>query len=82
MRTLPVATVLRLEVTRGSQWRRGALIGGVLGGVSGTLLTGVACSECSFQSNDWILLGLINGLFFGGVGALVGSAFPRWNHGP
>ncbi len=82
MRTMPAPTVLRLDVSRGSQWPRGALIGGVLGGVGGALMTGAACSECSFKTGDFILLGIVNGIFWGGVGALVGSAFPRWSHGP
>lgn len=82
VRTIPAATLLRLEVSQGSQWPRGALIGGVLGGVGGALFTGAACSECSFKTGDFILLGIINGIFWGGVGALVGSAFPRWSHSP
>lgn len=83
VRTMSAATLLRLEVSQGSQWRRGALIGGVLGAVTGAYVaTMIPCTKCSSKSEGVVLLGVFNGLLWGGIGAVVGSAFPRWSHSP
>ena len=82
IRTMPTTALLRLEVPRGSQWRRGALIGGVFGLGTGYLpARGFACAECS-PSPTAVLGAFVNGFMWGGIGALVGSAFPRWSHSP
>ena len=69
--------------TRGRQTWLGAAIGAGGGLVIGGLAIGVASGlceyECDTSAGDYVL----GGLLFGGagalVGALVGSAFPRWS---
>lgn len=87
VRTMPVATVLRLEVSQGSAWRRGAVIGGVLGAVTGGLATAYVlgfreCTRCESKTPIIVAGAISNGLFWGGLGALWGSAFPRWSKSP
>ena len=84
VRTMPTTALLRLEVPRGSHWRRGALVGGVFGvGTGYLLLRGFGCADCSPVSTPRAVAGVVlSGLMWGGIGALVGSAFPRWSHGP
>ena len=84
MRTMPVAAVLRLEVSQGSLWGRGALIGGVLGAVTGGFATAFLlsfreCTRCESKTPIIVAGAVSNGLFWGGLGALWGSAFPKWN---
>jgi|CXWL01.1.fsa_nt_gi hypothetical protein len=85
MRTIPVTALRRLDVSNGSHWRRGALIGGVIGaamGVVGTAFVVSMCdtSDCASHRNTIVMLGGISsGLTFGALGALWGSAFPRWD---
>ena len=84
MRTIPVSDLRRLDVSTGSHWRRGALIGGVLGAAMGVLGTAFLVSMCDTadcaSNRDTIVLlgGISSGLTFGALGALWGSAFPRW----
>jgi hypothetical protein len=70
--------------TRGRQTWLGAAIGAGAGLVIGGLTIGVASGLCEYEcgdssAGDYVL----GGLLFGGagalVGALVGSAFPRWS---
>jgi hypothetical protein len=83
MRTIPAATLLRFEVSQGSQWPRGALIGGVLGAVTGAYVaTEIPCTKCSSKAEGVVLVGVFNGLLWGGIGAVIGSAFPRWSTRP
>ena len=84
VRTMPVATVLRLEVSQGSAWRRGAVIGGVLGAVTGGFMTAFLlsfreCTRCGSKTPIIVAGAISNGLFWGGLAALWGSAFPRWS---
>ncbi len=84
VRTMPVATVLRLEVSQGSLWGRGAIIGGVLGAVTGGFATAYLlsfreCMRCESKTPIIVAGAISNGLFWGGLGALWGSAFPKWN---
>lgn len=84
MRTMPAATVLRLEVSQGSLWGRGALIGGGLGAVTGGfaiafLLSFRECTRCESKTPIIVAGAISNGLFWGGLGAVWGSAFPKWN---
>lgn len=84
MRTMPVTELRRLEIATGSHWRRGATIGGVVGGVLGALSTAFAISFCESahcadnRASIIVLGGMSGGLTFGALGALWGSAFPRW----
>ncbi len=84
MRTIPVSDLRRLDVSTGSHWRRGALIGGVLGAAMGVLGTAFLVSMCDTadcaSNRDTIVLlgGISSGLTIGALGALWGSAFPRW----
>jgi len=84
MRTMPVGALRRLDVSTGSHWRRGALIGGVLGaaigGLGTALLVGLCdTAHCASHGDTMVILGgLSGGLTFGALGALWGSAFPRW----
>lgn len=90
MRTIAAATLQRLEVSPGSHWRRGAVIGGVFGAIMGGVSTAFLISFCegsecgSKRSRDLavVLGGLSGGLTFGALGALWGSAFPRWHTNP
>ncbi len=85
IRALSAATLLRLEVSRGSQWRRGAIIGGVLGAATGAIVTSFLLSfrecypRCSPKTPIVVAGAISNGLFWGGLGALWGSAFPKWD---
>ncbi|MBK7596329.1 MAG: hypothetical protein IPJ11_14080 [Gemmatimonadetes bacterium] len=85
MRTIPVSDLRRLDVSTGSHWRRGALIGGVLGAAMGVLGTAFLVSmcdtaDCAANRDTIVILGGIScGLTFGALGALWGSAFPRWD---
>ncbi len=83
-RALSTATLLRLEVSRGSQWRRGAIIGGVLGAATGAVATSFLlgfreCIRCSPKTPIVVAGAISSGLFWGGLGALWGSAFPKWD---
>lgn len=82
-RTLASRDVLRLEVQRGTHARTGAIFGGAVGVVSGGFLgwiVGMVCdaADCRSVFVSTLEGGVIGGLFFGGLGALVGMAFPRW----
>jgi hypothetical protein len=85
MRRIPVRDLQRLEVSPGSHWRRGAVIGGVFGTVAGGLSTAFVVALCESRScgdNRTALIalgGISSGLTFAALGALWGSAFPRWD---
>jgi hypothetical protein len=78
---LPVESIVRVDVQRGSRWATGAVIGGVIGGVLGGLLGAVvnglceSADGCGPSTAGYITIGAIG---FGGFGALFGSAFPKW----
>jgi len=83
LRTISLDSVLRLEVARGSRWRRGGIIGGVIGAAAGGGFGSFAAgmcegSDCPGQTSGIVLGGVFGALFFGSIGALIGSAFPRW----
>lgn len=83
VRTISVSALTRLEQSPGSHWRRGAIIGGavgaVLGGLAMSFAIGMCERDCPKQKAPLIVLGgMLNAVAFGGVGALWGSAFSRW----
>ena len=83
VRIISVSALTRLELSPGSHWRRGAIIGGavgaVLGGLAMSFALGMCERDCPTQKAPLIILGgIVNAVAFGGVGALWGSAFSRW----
>jgi len=87
VRTISVSALTRLEQSPGSHWRRGATIGGAVGAILGGLAMSFALGMCEYDCPDQkgpliVLGGLVNGVAFGGLGALWGSAFPRWEVRP
>ncbi len=83
LRTLPTSTVLRLEVEGQTQWRKGAVAGGIFGGLLGGIggaFIGGTCegTQCPSGFQGAVAGGVGGALFFGGLGALWGAAFPRW----
>jgi hypothetical protein len=71
--------------TRGRQTWLGAAIGGgigaILGGLTGSVASGLCEYECGDSSDfeNAVIGGLIMGAAGGLLGALVGTAFPRWS---
>ena len=70
---------------RGTSWKTGALIGSVLGAAAGVVL-GLGVSELGCESTDCgpaAGAGLAGGAIVGAggalLGALIGSAFPKWH---
>ena len=88
IRTISVAALTRLELSPGSHWRRGALIGGIFGAVAGGLSTAFLVSFCesrncaSNRSAIIVLGGMSGAVTFGAFGAIWGSAFSRWESRP
>ena len=69
--------------TRGRQTWLGAAIGGgvglVLGGLTMAIADGLCEYECDASAGNYVLGGVLFGSAGALVGALVGSAFPRWS---
>jgi hypothetical protein len=84
IRSLPLHAIHALDVQSGTQWKRGAAIGGFIGGVLGGLAAAYAVEMCEGScpsGSSATVIGVFGGgLMFGGFGALWGSAFPRWKH--
>lgn len=79
-RDQPISDVSNVEVHRGSAWLPGLVIGGVVGAVFGSLVIGFSESVGDVPLSTGEKARAIAGgtLVFGGLGALVGSAFERW----
>ena len=79
-RDQPTSDLSNLEVRRGTAWLSGLAIGGVVGVAFGALVVafaeGVGESPVSTGEKARAIAG--GTLVFGGLGALVGSAFERW----
>jgi len=86
IRSTDTASLLRLEVSQGSRWKKGATIGGVVGlvfGGLGALFLGGFCeSDCPSATSLVITGGVGTGLVYGAIGAIWGSSFPRWEETP
>lgn len=83
IRTISVSALTRLEQSPGSHWRRGAIIGGAVGAILGGLAMSFVLAMCEYDCPNQkapliVLGGMVNAVAFGAVGALWGSAFPRW----
>ena len=82
-RKVPAAAVDSLWV-HSTHWRRGALIGGAIGGIGlGAVAAEVVHGTCESASGCNEVGGFFVGLLLGGVagvvtGGLVGGAFPTW----
>ncbi len=85
-RVVPLSTVARFEMRRGSQAGRGALyglVGGVVaGGVAGVLFGQEHNFDIDATEGDPFTFGLLGAGLLGavgaGVGALIGSTHDRW----
>jgi hypothetical protein len=80
IRRVPVTSLLRIEVQRGSHAGSGALLGGAIGVVTGFLLGSLARGFCdSYRCvNGANMAPLSVGLVGAGIGGLFGWASPRW----
>lgn len=82
--SLALADIMHLDVAQGSHWKRGALIGGVVGAALGGLLIAFANGLCETSScRSDARLGALVPLGMGvGLGAAFGSTSlvwkPRW----
>ena len=81
-RDQPTSDVSNVEVRRGNAWLPGLVIGGVVGAVFGSLVVGFSESVGDVPLSTGEKARAIAGgtLVFGGLGALVGSAFERWGY--
>lgn len=79
---LPHDQVRHLDVQVGNRWKKGAWIGGISGTIVTFALAGFAASFCDFDCpSDGRLAAtslVVGGVMFGSLGALIGSAFPRF----
>ncbi len=73
-----------LEVRRGTAWLPGLVIGGVVGVVFGLGVAGLAesLSETPNTTAQEISAVVGSTAFFGGLGALIGSAIEKWDAAP
>ncbi len=86
-RELRTRAMLRLEVQRGTEARKGAIIGGVigtlLGGLWGVMLDGTCdTASCPPLGRGIVLNGLAGGAVFGLLGYGFGHSFTRWGPAP
>ena len=66
--------------SRGTHWVEGAVIGGGLGVLTGGILAAVFCGLSEGDDNclgDGVAAALLLGAAGGGLGALIGAAFPK-----
>ncbi len=86
IRSLDTAALLRLEVSAGTKWRSGAVIGGVagvlLGWLAGELEHGFCESNCGSRTSIMVRNTVTGALVSAGIGAIWGSGFPRWEDAP
>lgn len=77
---LALTTFDRIEVREGNHAGRGALIGGLIG-VGVGLAAGIAMSQDEFfqaTTGQVLQITLVSGMTWATVGALIGTAVPRW----
>lgn len=82
---IAVPDIVQVQVPRGSQWRRGLIVGGavglVVGGTLALLAAGMECSDCDREPTAWPIapLGVVT---FGLLGTAIGATTPRWSAWP
>ena len=70
-------TALQREVPA-THWRKGAVIGGLTGGLGLALFTGALCAQANVNCFGPITLVFLGGGTVGGIlGALIGGQFPK-----
>ena len=83
VRTIETSAIRRFEVSAGSHWGTGALIGGVLGFLAGGLVHGFASDTDAGGHPQSVMPFLVKGVLGGALwGALVGSGLDSWRHAP
>ena len=82
------ASLIGLEVQRGTRWASGALWGGLIGIAAGKLvseLVGTLCPgeagnrDCGPSSAGYTAIGAVT---FGVIGGIIGSGKPKWSPAP
>jgi len=80
--TLSLADWEHLDVQVGNRAKKGAVLGGILGallGIGGASLAQAFCERTCPSDAEVLFKGVvIGGLFSAGVGAVIGSGFPRF----
>jgi len=79
-RDKPASDFSAVEVRRGTGWLPGLVIGGVVGGAFGAFLVAFAESVGDTRASTGEKASAVAGgtVVFGGLGALIGSAFEKW----
>ncbi len=83
MSWLRLHEIRHLDVQVGTRWKKGAWIGGLSGTLVTFLISGFANSfcqarDCPTDTEVFVISAISGGGFFGALGALIGSAFPRF----
>lgn len=80
--TLSLVDWDHLDVQVGNRAKKGAVLGAVVGallGIGGASLAGAFCERSCPSDSEVIFKGVVlGGLFSAGVGAVIGSGFPRF----
>ncbi len=79
---LPHNQVRHLDVQVGNRWKKGAWIGGISGAIVtfglGSFAAGLCDYDCPSGGTVAATSLVVGGVLFGSLGALIGSAFPRF----
>ncbi|MBA2292969.1 MAG: hypothetical protein H0W15_11005 [Gemmatimonadales bacterium] len=79
---LQLGGVRHLDVQVGNRWKKGAVIGGVFGGVIAALAWGgpwfCEGTSCHRSTGEKVFQSVKSTVIMGALGALIGSAFPRF----
>jgi hypothetical protein len=78
---IPTSSLARIDLQEGTTWVNGAIIGGGVGGLLGAFIGGFGASMCEQSDGCGVSalgIGLVGMVAGGGVGAVIGTAFPRW----
>jgi hypothetical protein len=83
--SLPISSLTRLDVQRGSHWDSGAAIGGLIGGALGWFIGAFANGMCESSSGcgpPTAAYFAIGAATFGALGAFIGGGSPKWGPAP
>ncbi|MEO5826202.1 MAG: hypothetical protein ABIR59_09970 [Gemmatimonadales bacterium] len=79
---LRLSGVRHLDVQVGTRIKKGAVVGGVFGGLIGALVLGGPSfcegTSCRTTTGEKVFAAVKSTVILGAVGALIGSAFPRF----